>query len=78
VVADSIRLDRERIAPDRNYRVTVNDFLAAGGDGFTVLRAGTARIGGTLDVEALTEYLRIESAVKPLAPDRVARVYRVN
>ena len=78
MIADSIRLDGERIAADRDYRVTVNDFLAAGGDGFTVLREGRARIGGTLDVEALTQYQQVESATMPLAPDRRTRVRRVN
>jgi 5'-nucleotidase len=75
VIADSLRLDGRRIEPDRSYRVTVNDFLADGGDGFSVLRDARDRTGGPLDIDALTEYLR--AAPTPLAPDRAARIQRV-
>ena len=62
----------------RAYRVTVNDFLALGGDRFTLLRDDTDRSGGRLDAEALTAYLRPESAAQPLAPDRQPRIQRTN
>lgn len=39
------------------YSVTVNNFLAAGGDGFTVLLGGTNQRGGALDLDALVAYL---------------------
>ena len=58
VVPESLRLDGRPIEAERAYRVTVNDFLALGGDGFTVLRDGTDRKRGPLDVDALTEYLQ--------------------
>ena len=41
----------------RTYRVTVNNFMATGGDGFTTLKAGTNRLGGAQDVDALVAYL---------------------
>jgi 5'-nucleotidase len=75
VVADSLRLDGRRIDPARSYRVTVNDFLADGGDGFSVLREARDRVGGPLDVDALTAYLR--AAAAPLWPDRDPRIGRV-
>jgi len=40
------------------YTVTVNSFLAGGGDGFTVLRDGTNRVVGLVDLDALVEYVR--------------------
>jgi len=43
--------------PMRTYRVTVNNFMATGGDGFTTLKAGTNRLGGAQDVDALVAYL---------------------
>jgi 5'-nucleotidase len=76
VVADSLRLNGRRIEAGRTYRVTVNDFLADGGDGFTVLREARDRSGGPLDVDALTGYLR--AAPEPLAPDRRPRIERLN
>lgn len=43
--------------PAKTYRVTVNNFLAAGGDGFTVLTAGVNPLGGAQDIDALVAYL---------------------
>ena len=76
VVADSMRLHGSVIRPDQPYRITVNNFLAEGGDGFRVLRDGVDRVGGPVDVDALSEYLKQQSAVRPLAPDRVPRIIR--
>jgi|RhiMetdeSRZDD1v2_1073273.scaffolds.fasta_scaffold95864_3 5'-nucleotidase len=42
--------------PDHTYRVTVNSFLATGGDGFTVFTEGTERLGGAQDLDALIAY----------------------
>lgn len=42
--------------PTRPYRVTVNSFLADGGDGFTVFKDGTSRLGGAQDLDALIAY----------------------
>jgi 2',3'-cyclic-nucleotide 2'-phosphodiesterase (5'-nucleotidase family) len=39
------------------YSVTANSFLAGGGDGFTVLRDGTNRVVGPVDLDALVEYV---------------------
>jgi len=76
IVADSMRLDGRAVEPDQTYRVTVNNFLADGGDGFRVLRDGTDRVGGPVDVDALTDHLRAASALRPLAPDRTPRISR--
>ena len=38
------------------YRVTVNSFLASGGDNFSVLVGGTDRLGGEIDLDALVTY----------------------
>ncbi|HET9451007.1 MAG TPA: 5'-nucleotidase, partial [Aggregicoccus sp.] len=70
----SLRLGGEPVRPGREYRVTVNSFLAAGGDGFSVLAQGRARVGGLLDVDALEAYLR---AHDPLAPPALGRIRRV-
>ena len=43
--------------PARSYRVTVNNFMADGGDGYSTLVKGTGRIGGAQDIDALTAYL---------------------
>ena len=76
IVSDSLRLDGRAIDPAQTYRVTVNNFLADGGDGFRVLREGTDRVGGPVDVDALIAYLIEASSAGPLAPDRTPRISR--
>jgi 5'-nucleotidase len=41
------------VAPTDSFRVTMNSFLAAGGDGFTVFNEGTNALGGAQDIDAL-------------------------
>jgi len=43
--------------PGKTYRVTVNNFMATGGDGFTTLIGGTNTQGGAQDIDALVAYL---------------------
>ncbi|HWS58293.1 MAG TPA: bifunctional metallophosphatase/5'-nucleotidase, partial [Actinotalea sp.] len=58
------------------YRVTVNSFLADGGDGFTVLRSGTDRVGGLEDLQAFEAYLAgaEPTGIAPPALDRITRL----
>ena len=44
------------IAPGDSFRVTMNNFLATGGDGFTVFNQGTAALGGAQDIDAFVAY----------------------
>jgi len=64
----SMRLDGKVIDPARRYRITVNSFLADGGDGFAALREAPERTEGALDIDALVAFLgRTTSARAPLA-----------
>jgi 5'-nucleotidase len=63
----SIKIGGVTIDPAASYRVTVNSFLADGGDGFTELRNGTDRLGGDIDLDALAAYLSL-AANDPIAP----------
>jgi 5'-nucleotidase len=69
--------------PNKTYRVTVNNFMATGGDGFTVLLGGTNLLGGAQDIDALTAYLNggykapnaaYDPALPALAIPRVTRL----
>lgn len=64
-------LNGQPIRPEQTYRVTVNSFLADGGDNFTVLRQGTERVGGVTDLAALEAYFRARS---PLSPPPLGRI----
>lgn len=54
-----------------NYRVTMNSFLATGGDNFTVFNQGTDTLGGDQDVDALEAYIKANSPLTPPATDRI-------
>jgi 5'-nucleotidase len=43
--------------PTKTYRITVNNFMADGGDGYTTLKKGSNRLGGAQDIDALTAFL---------------------
>ena len=54
-----------------SYRVTMNNFLAAGGDGFTRFTAGTAPLIGVTDLDALVAYFKASSPVAPGLQNRI-------
>ena len=68
------RLDGQPIDPLGRYRVTVNAFLADGGDGFDGFRAGTERLGGPLDVDALVAWLGERPVTAVPVDSRVRRL----
>jgi 5'-nucleotidase len=71
----NIRVNGNPIVLTNSYRVTVNSFLADGGDGFTTLIAGTNRLGGAQDIDALINFM---AANRPYAPVTTARITRLN
>jgi 5'-nucleotidase len=44
------------VQPTDSFRVTMNNFLAFGGDGFTVFNEGSDALGGAQDIDALIAY----------------------
>ena len=67
----SIMIDGVEVDPAAGYRVTVNSFLADGGDNFSVLLEGTDRLGGEVDLDALVTYFGANSPVAPGPQDRI-------
>lgn len=70
----SIKINGSTVDPAASYRVTMNNFLADGGDNYTVFREGTNRVGGVVDTDALAAYLGANSPVAPPAADRITRL----
>ncbi|MDK9697848.1 MAG: bifunctional metallophosphatase/5'-nucleotidase [Siculibacillus sp.] len=70
----SITIDGKPIDPAGSYRVTVNNFLADGGDGFRVLKSGRDQLPGIFDVDALEALIIAKGTVEPTARDRIKRV----
>jgi len=44
------------VGPADTFRVTMNNFIATGGDGFKVFNEGTDALGGAQDIDALVAY----------------------
>jgi 5'-nucleotidase len=74
VIADRMSLNGQPIDPAASYRVTVNNYLAVGGDGFTALKQGSAPQFGVYDVDALYAYFQANSPIAPRPADRIARM----
>lgn len=70
----NIRVNGAPIDPAASYRVTVNSFLADGGDNYTVLRQGTNRLGGDVDLDALVKYFEAFSPVAPGPQNRITLI----
>ena len=69
-----IRIKGQDLQLSARYRVTMNSFLATGGDTFSIFNRGTDVLGGDLDVDALTDYLAKNPGLTPPQTGRI-RVY---
>ena len=56
------------------YRVTINNFLATGGDGFTNFTVGTNLLTGEIDLDAFVAYITAHSPVAPGPQNRITLV----
>jgi 5'-nucleotidase len=69
-----MRLNGAPIEDDRIYRVGISNFLATGGDNFTVFRDGRDLAGGPEDVDAFEAYFAAAGTVTPPQADRIKRL----
>ncbi len=74
VDATTIKINGVAVVPGNSYRVTVNSFLADGGDSFPILTQGTDRLGGEVDTDALERYIATNSPVPPGPQNRITLV----
>jgi 5'-nucleotidase len=70
----NLQLGGVPLDPAATYRVTMNSFLATGGDGFAVFNEGTDQVGGDVDLDALTAYLTGHPGLAPPAAARITSV----
>jgi 5'-nucleotidase len=70
----TIMLNGVTLDPAAGYRVTMNSFLATGGDDFPAFNLGTDVVVGQEDLVALVAYLGANDPYTPVAGARIARV----
>ncbi len=70
----NIAINGVAVAPAASYRVAMNNFLADGGDGFTVFRLGTDQLGGEIDLDAAASYFMDNSPVAPGPVNRITQI----
>jgi 5'-nucleotidase len=66
-----VTLNGAAIDDARTYRVTMNSFLAGGGDSFTTFRDGTQVVNGAADLDAFEDWLRANPGAAFPATGRV-------
>jgi 2',3'-cyclic-nucleotide 2'-phosphodiesterase/3'-nucleotidase/5'-nucleotidase len=59
-VVDIYLLNGKRIDPKAEYTITVNNFMADGGDGFVILKQGKDRETWMTDLEAFVDYVKAQ------------------
>jgi 5'-nucleotidase len=75
VVAGSMRLHGQPIAMDQSLRVTVNSFMASGGDALNIFKQGRHVQEGETDLVAAKLYLRLKGV---LPAPQMGRIRRLN
>jgi 5'-nucleotidase len=69
-----LRVAGQPVDPTASYRVSLNNFLAAGGDGFATFTEGTNLTGGPIDLDAFTGYLTAHPGLSAPPANRVTVV----
>ena len=75
VLDGSLKIGGVVVDKAAGYRVVMNNFMADGGDGYTVFRSCTNPLGGEVDIDAFARYLLAHS---PLAPPPLNRITRTD
>jgi 5'-nucleotidase len=70
----TIKINGTTLDPGTSYRVTTNNFLVTGGDGYSVFTQCTSPLGGDIDLDALVAYFEANSPVAPGPRDRITRI----
>lgn len=70
----SIKLNGVTLDPQATYRVTVNNYMAEGGDYLSVLKQGTDRLQGPSELDMFVQYFQAHSPITAPTPNRITRL----
>ncbi|WP_102264413.1 bifunctional 2',3'-cyclic-nucleotide 2'-phosphodiesterase/3'-nucleotidase [Mesobacillus jeotgali] len=66
--------DGTDVAMDQKYSITVNNYMAGGGDGYAVLATITDKTIDVVDLDALVNYIKAKGTVDPKIEGRVLNI----
>ncbi|MDR7869635.1 MAG: 5'-nucleotidase C-terminal domain-containing protein [Tissierellaceae bacterium] len=69
-----VRIKGEPIDLDAKYKLVTNDFMGAGGDGYTMFEGATILAEYGLLSEVLADYIRAEGEIEPKVEGRITEV----
>lgn len=72
--AEKIMVDDKPIELEKTYKVVTNNFVAAGGDGYKMLKPLAQYDTGYVDAEATMEYIQKQDQVAPKVENRITIV----
>ena len=75
VVDGSVMLNGVAIDKSKTYRVEANNYIAGGGDGFTIMSQGQNLYTGPVDIDAFVAYIKANAPLTPAAPSRITRLH---
>lgn len=73
IIKESITINNQPLDLHKKYRVTVNSFLADGGDYFSVFKEGRDRTMSISDLDALKLYFTKRRQLSPIEEPRICR-----
>jgi 5'-nucleotidase len=74
VTPGSLKIGGVAVDKAASYRVVLNNFIADGGDGFSVFKSCTNPLGGDVDIDAFARYLAAKSPLSPPPLNRITRL----
>ena len=72
--AELVKTGNAPIETEKTYKVVTNNFVAAGGDGYKMMKSLVKYDTGYVDAEATVEYIRKHDKVDPKVEDRITVV----
>jgi 5'-nucleotidase len=70
----NMKINGVAVDPAASYRVTVNNYLSGGGDGFSAFLGGTDLFNGGIDLDAFVAYLEDNTEVAPGPQNRITKI----
>jgi 5'-nucleotidase len=74
VLNETVKLNGNPIVDTQSYRVEMNNFLASGGDGFSVFNLCTNQLGGEVDLDAVVRYFQAHNPLDAPTENRITRL----